>query len=135
MFGIYQIDNFDKILIGVCGLCNVDWKNRSAELSYYIGDAWNRGKGYGRESAYLLFEFGFRELGLHRIWGEIYSSATDIIEMDAKLGFRTDGVIRDTYWNDGQWWDSHFVSILDCEWATLRDNYLCGTIVLDNYKR
>ena len=124
MFGICPPENYDEDLIGVGGLVHIDWKNRHGEFSYYIGEATKRGKGYGREVAYLLFEYGFRELGLHRIWAEVYSNATEILEIDKKLGFKTEGIMRESYWNDGRWWDSHIISILDSEWDKMRIDYL-----------
>jgi len=124
MFGITKLEYADKNLIGVCGLVHIDWKNRNGEFSYYLGEASSRGKGYGREVAYLLFEYGFRELGLHRIWAEVYSNATEILAIDEKLGFKTEGIMRESYWNDGQWWDSHIISVLDSEWRKIRGDYI-----------
>jgi RimJ/RimL family protein N-acetyltransferase len=124
MFGIYKLQSPDKNLIGVCGLVHIDWKNRNGEFSYYLGEDTDRGQGFGREVAYLIFEYGFRELGLHRIWAEVYSNATDILAIDAKLGFVHEGIMRDTYWCDGKWWDSHLMSVLDSEWLELRATYL-----------
>jgi hypothetical protein len=72
----------------------------------------------------LLFEYGFRELGLHRIWAEVYANATEILAIDSKLGFKTEGVLREVYWNEGRWWDSHIISVLDSEWAELKVNYV-----------
>ena len=120
MFGICNEHNN---LIGVCGLVHIDWKNRNAEFSYYLGDAESRGKGYGRKAAYLLFEYGFNELGLHRIWAEVYANATEILIIDEKLGFKTEGIMREAYWNEGRWWDSHIVSVLSSEWDDMRGNY------------
>ena len=110
--------------VGVCGLAHIDWKNRSAEFSYYIGDRNARGKGYGRHVAYLLFEYGFGELSLHRIWGEIYGLADDILKIDTKLGFTHEATLRETYFCQGKYWDSWIVSVLDKEWQQMRDNYL-----------
>jgi len=110
--------------IGVCGLAHLDWRNRSAEFSYYIGDIGSRGKGYGRHVAYLLFGYGFEELGLHRIWGEIYGVAEDILKVDMKLGFRHEATLRDTYFCKGRYWDSWIVSVLENEWAEMKGSYL-----------
>ena len=110
--------------IGVCGLAHIDWRNRSVEFSYYIGDEKLGGKGYARHVAYLLFDYGFRELGLHCIWGEIYGLADDILKIDKKLGFTHEATLRDTYFCKGQYWDSWIVSMLDKEWEEMRGEYL-----------
>lgn len=110
--------------IGVCGLAHVDWQNRSAEFSYYIGDKQARGKGYARHVAYLLFEYGFREIGLHRIWGEIYGIADDILKIDTRLGFTHEATLRETYFCKGRYWDSYIVSMIDRDWEATRKGYL-----------
>jgi len=123
MFAI-EAEEYTWRFIGVCGLAHLDWANRSAEFSYYIGDKEGRGKGYGRHVAYLLFEYGFREIGLHRIWGEIYGLADDILKIDTRLGFTHEATLRETYFCRGQYWDSWIVSLLDREWEMKREDYL-----------
>jgi RimJ/RimL family protein N-acetyltransferase len=126
MFAIVRKDS-PEAFIGVCGLAHIDWQNRNAEFSYYIGDNGARGKGYARHVSYLLFDYGFRELGLHRIWGEIYGLADDILAIDKKLGFHHEATLRETYFCNGQFWDSWIVSMLGREWDEIRENYLRHT--------
>ncbi|MBN1692223.1 MAG: GNAT family N-acetyltransferase [Dehalococcoidales bacterium] len=110
--------------IGVTGLVHIDYQNRIAEYSHYIGNPETRGKGYSRHVAYLVFEYAFGKLGLHKVWGEIYTHAPDILNIDKKLGFKHDATIRDTNFSDGKYWGSHIISILDTEWEKLRENYI-----------
>lgn len=124
MFGVYKQNDVNRSLIGVCGLTHIDWKNRNAEFAYYLGGVSERGKGYGREVAYLLFHYGFDELGLHRIWAEVYENAQDILKVDRKLGFQTEGIKRESCFWDGQWWNSHILSVLSNEWLEMKDGYL-----------
>jgi hypothetical protein len=111
-------------LIGVCGLTHLDWKNRSAELSWYIGDGNYKAKGLGRHIIYLLCSYAFDEIGLWRFWGEVYEIDDKLVPMYKALGFKIDGVVRDTYWDNGQWYPSAFISILNTEWTKMRANYL-----------
>lgn len=129
MFAIMCKEVEPPSFIGVCGLAHIDWRNRGAEFSYYIGDKGSRGKGYGRHVAYLLFDYGFQELGLHRIWGEIYGVAPEILEIDQKLGFKLEGTLRETFFNKGKYWDSWIVAILDSDWAAMRTSYLGKTVL------
>lgn len=111
-------------LIGVCGLTHIDWKNRSAELSWYIGDGNFRAKGLGGHIIYLLCSYAFNEIGLARFWGEVYEIDNKIILMYRSLGFHIDGTIRNTYWWNGQWYPSVFISIMADEWARISKTYL-----------
>lgn len=112
MFGII---NTKKILIGVCGLTYIDWKNRNAEISVYLeGENWQK-RLETKESVILLMSYGFEELGLHKLFAEIYSFVSETIKLYESLNFHNDGVIRDCVWRNGKWWNSHIYSKLDSE--------------------
>ncbi len=72
MFSIRRIE--DNELLGVCGLCYINWVHRHADLSLYIGydETYIDSEGYAKESCELLFDFGFNQIGLNKIWTEIY---------------------------------------------------------------
>ena len=56
-------------LIGRCGIAVGDPDDEQAVLWYTLHpDSW--GHGYATEAARALVGFGFRELGLHRIWAD-----------------------------------------------------------------
>jgi len=98
--------------IGVCGLCYIDHHNRSAEVSWYIGDGHFAEKGYDKEIISLLLRYGFDEIGLHRIFAECYEFAEDRLEQLKKRGFEEEGVLRDVVFRHGKFWNSVMLSIL-----------------------
>ena len=112
MFTIKSAES--DIVLGCCGLCYVNWVNRNADLSIYIGweDAYIDDKGYAEESCKLLMGYGFNQLGLHKIWTEIYEFDSKKRKLYDTLGFKLDGVLRDNYFYDGKWWNSLMLSIL-----------------------
>jgi RimJ/RimL family protein N-acetyltransferase len=118
MFGI--VENKNNLLIGVNGLCYIDWINRNADLSLYIGfddiyiDTYI--DGYAWQSLDLLFEYGFNRLNLHKVWTEIYSFDEKKHDLYEKYGFHRDAVLRDNYFYDGKYQDSHIYSILADDW-------------------
>lgn len=115
MFSIKLVE--DDSLIGCCGLCYINWVNRNADLSLYIG--WNESyiddQGFADESCKLLFKYGFDELGLNKIWTEIYEFDKKKYELYNKLGFNKDGILRQQYYHEGKWWDSYIMSLLKSE--------------------
>ncbi len=113
MFGI---DTGEGRLVGVCGLTYIDWRNRHAELSYYIGPRQERRKGYGSDTLFTLTRYAFEELALHMVYGEIYAWNEASIRAFEKLGFRREGPIRDRVFRFGKWWDSYFLSKTEAEW-------------------
>lgn len=117
MFAIRLNDTNE--LIGCCGLCYINWVHRNADLSLYIG--WEKSyidnKGYAKEACELLFNYGFKELGLQKIWTEIYCFDTKKMELYSSLGFHKDGELRNQYFYGGKWWNSYMLSLLESEWV------------------
>ena len=115
MFSIIDLETGN--LIGCCGLCYINWVQRNAELSIYIGynDIYIDPDGYAYETCQLLFDYGFNELNLHKIWSEIYEFDVRKIQIYNKFGFNKDAVLREHYFHEGKWWDSTIWSLLQRE--------------------
>jgi RimJ/RimL family protein N-acetyltransferase len=108
-------------LLGACGLCHIDWVNRSADFSLYIGhDGLYIDDVWAPDAGRTLLGYGFDELGLHRIWCEIYSFDAPKQRLLPSLGFRLDGRHRETHWAEGAWHDSLFYGVLDREFRALQ---------------
>lgn len=116
MFSIRDLE-IDELL-GCCGLCYINWVHRHADLSLYIG--WNEeyidNKGIAEESCRILFDYGFSELSLNKIWTEIYEFDSKKYDLYCKLGFQKDGFLREQYYYDGRWWNSYILSLLQKDW-------------------
>lgn len=96
---------YDLTPIGVCGLTSIDHVNQKAEFSLYIVPE-QQNKGYGKEALSLLVEHGFRDFNLNRIWGETYDG-NPAIKMFEALGFKKEGTLRQSYFREGRFIDSH----------------------------
>lgn len=114
MFSIFERET-DRLL-GACGLCYIDWVNKNADFSIYIGaDDLYIDKKYAVDAGKTMLQYGFDELGLHRVWSEIYSIDPKKPDLFATLGFRLEGQHKETHWTHGQWVDSHFYGMLASE--------------------
>lgn len=122
MFAIRSVSADE--LLGCCGLCYINWVHRNSDLSLYIGkdNAYIDDFGYAEESCKLLFNYGFLELGLEKIWSELYEFDYKKISLYQKLGMQVDGTLRHQYYYDGKWWDSKLLSILEKDWKKRRNN-------------
>lgn len=110
---MFEIIKGDDTPVGVCGLTDIDLINRRAEFSLYIAPKFHR-LGYSKPALKTLLSFGFRALGLNRIWGECFegNGANNIFE---SMGFIREGVRRDFYYRDGEFIDCNLLSIdRDC---------------------
>ena len=117
MFGICRIS--DGELLGSCGLVYINWMAKYADLSLYIGwnDAYIDDQGYAEESCRLLLCYAFEELGLNKVWSEIYVFDEKKKKLYDNLGFKVDGVLRENCFHAGEFRDSYILSILAREWT------------------
>ena len=111
MFAITELEKSE--LLGACGLCYIDWINRNADFSIYIGaNNLYIDDVFAVDAARILIKYGFEELGLHRVWAEIYNFDENKKRFFDTLGFKLDGIHRETHWAEGIWHDSLFYSLL-----------------------
>ena len=108
-------DGHTEKLIGHCGLYYIDWTSRTGEFGIYIGDRDYRSGGYGSDALRTLIKYGFEDLNLNRIWCEVYDNNTSI-EVYKHLGFKMEGTLRQNYYNEGKFWDSHVLGMLKGEY-------------------
>lgn len=102
--------------VGVTGLTSIDWINKRAEFSLYIGPEY-QGRRFGQRALRTLLSHGFRNFGLHLIWGESFDG-NPALKMFKKIGFQNEGVRRDFYFREGRFIDAHLVSITEKEWQS-----------------
>ncbi len=94
---------------------DVDKKNRSAEYGIFIGEEAARGKGLGSETARVFTDYGFRELGLHRISLRLLADNTQAEKSYRNAGFEREGLFRDMVLLDGEYRDVLFMAKLNGE--------------------
>jgi RimJ/RimL family protein N-acetyltransferase len=68
----------------------------------------------------VIVEYGFREMGLHRIQLSVAPFNPAGIRAYQKAGFVQEGRYRESVLHDGRWYDEVLMSILDHEWAARR---------------
>lgn len=100
----------NDVLVGVCGLTDIDMVNRRAEFSHYTVPK-HQGKGIAKDALAKLFYHGFNDLGLNRIWGETFDGNPAYHLFHRYLGMELEGTRKDFYYNDGRYIDAHLFSI------------------------
>lgn len=99
IFGI-RMEDTDE-LIGSCQLNSIHRVHRTAELQVRIGLPERRRQGLGTEALKLLLGFAFDDLGLHRVQLHTFSTNAAAIGAYRKLGFVTEGILRQAAYVDG----------------------------------
>jgi len=102
--------------IGNCGLHQIDYPNRCAQFEIMIGEKEEWDKGYASEASRLIIDYGFNQLGLHRISLQVYACNSRAQSVYEKLGFIREGILRESYFRDGRYCDTVMMGILRSEW-------------------
>ncbi|WP_186647732.1 GNAT family N-acetyltransferase [Fluviispira vulneris] len=114
MFGVF--DSLTKELIGVCGLCNINFIYRNAELSMYIGiNNLYIDDVYAPDVATALIRYAYFDLNLERIWCEVYEIDIKKSKLIEKIGFKKEGILRNNVFKNGKYLNSIIYGVIRSE--------------------
>ncbi|OCA71446.1 GNAT family N-acetyltransferase [Chryseobacterium arthrosphaerae] len=104
----FGIRNKEEELIGAIGLHDRD--DDKAELGYWIGiPYWN--KGYVTEAARAIVDFGFKELGLNKIYATHFFHNPASGKIMEKIGMEREAVLKQHAKKDEEYFDLVMYSI------------------------
>jgi hypothetical protein len=114
MFVIVDLDK--REVIGVTGITYIDWRNKHADVHFYIGknSEWID-KEYSGTAIKLILNYGFKTLKLNKLWAEIYEIDTKKLNFFKNRGFKVDATLREHYFYNGKYYNSHLLSLLKNE--------------------
>ena len=106
----------DDKLIGSAGFYKwVQPERHRAEMGYDLNPAfW--GKGIMTEALSAIIQYGFGQMGLHRIEVLISHENKRSQMLIRRLGFKREGVLRDHYFVEGRFSDDVIFALLKKEW-------------------
>ncbi len=90
----FVIETPEAKAIGITGFLHINKVHETAECYCVIGDKTYWGRGIGTEVHTLLIDWGFKELGLYKIWADIRAQNAAIIKVVERLGFKVEGTLR-----------------------------------------
>ncbi len=101
----------------VAGTCDLrTWGDRSEALTGYAYQQRYWGQGYATEALRALLDFGFGELGFHRIAANVWAPNLASARVLEKAGMTREGCRREAALKDGQWYDLLQYAMLQREW-------------------
>lgn len=101
-----------ETLIGAGYLLGIDWVNRSAEFSIWIGDKSYQGKGAGYFAVNQILNHAFKDLNLNRVHLTVLATNHRAINLYKKARFTEEGCMRQAVYKDGRYNDMLQMSIL-----------------------
>lgn len=102
-------------LIGRAGAQRSLTEPREA-LIWFVSDPTTWNQGYLTEGARALLGFCFRQLKLHRVWGECNPKNAGAVKVMETLGLRREGHLIENAWLDG-WQDTAIYALLEREFS------------------
>lgn len=103
--------------IGNIAFDNINYINRTAELTIVIGDKSCWKNGYGKEAARLLCDHGFMSLNLNRIACGTFENNKGMRKLAEYLGMREEGRRRHAVYKHGR-----YVDVI--EYGVLQNEYI-----------
>jgi RimJ/RimL family protein N-acetyltransferase len=110
----------DDRLIGFARIYRIGWAMQYGSAQLGIGDAGERGKGYGSEALELLLRYAFGEINLFRVEASIPEYNPVALHLFRKAGFSEEARLRQALYRNGRRWDTFYLGLLAEEW---RDNH------------
>ena len=95
------MDNATGLGVGSVYLRDINTVHKKAEYGIFIGEDNAVGRGYGTEACKMICEYGFRKLGLHKIFLRVLESNTRAIRSYEKSGFRREALLIDDVFIEG----------------------------------
>lgn len=106
--------------IGHIAILNIDKNNRVARIgAVLIGDEEFRGKGFGQKAIKEVLKVVFKDLKLHKASLGVFDFNKSALKCYENIGFKKDGLIRDSLKNGNEYWNLWEMSILEEEWKQI----------------
>ena len=106
---------YEGKLAGSVGFNTIDLKNEWAEIGYWLATS-HQGRGIMTDCVRAMINYGFNELHLHRIRIKCDSSNIKSKAIPERLGFKLEGIIRESRKHNGEFSDGLIYGLLDKEW-------------------
>ena len=108
----FCIETLDEDLVGHVALWGAEVRNRCATFAIVIGPE-HQSKGLGTEATRLMRNYGFNELGLHRIELQVNADNTRGIAAYERAGFAQEGLLKSKLFYAGGFHDQVIMAALN----------------------
>ncbi|RHW30920.1 N-acetyltransferase [Lysinibacillus yapensis] len=121
VYKVIEQDSGD--VIGHISLGRIDRKNKSARIGkVLVGEPYVRGKGIGKKMIREVLKIAFNDLQLHRVNLGVFDFNEPAITCYEKIGFKKEGLLRDSSKHGDEYWSQWEMSILENEWLKIKND-------------
>lgn len=113
---VFAVEAEDGTYLGNIGLHQIYLPSRNARFAIILGrkDYW--GQGYAQSAIPQLLKVAFDDVGLHKVWGIHFQENKKAAHLYEKLGFRTEGLLREEYFQRGEYHTMVRIAMLEGEY-------------------
>ena len=104
-------------IIGMMSFVKIDHANKNAEVGYWLGKKYWR-RGIAKEALKLILEFGFKKLGLIRVYAKVLHPNTASAKLLESVGFKYEGTLRKSVFRWNKWYDVVVYGLLKEEYIS-----------------
>ena len=102
----------NDLYIGNVYITDINYINRTCRSHVLIGNKDYWGNGYAGEALRQLLEFVFKERGMNRVEALVLEDNIQSIKMLKRIGYRQDGILRQSVYKNGGFKNQIVLSIL-----------------------
>jgi RimJ/RimL family protein N-acetyltransferase len=105
--------------VGMAGLETINFLHGNAIMPVFIAEPWRR-SGVGIRMAGMVIDLAFKQLRLHRVATLYRADNAASNTLLSRLGFKQEGISRQSWFSQGQYFDLLNVGVLVDEWEQVR---------------
>lgn len=110
----FVIETAEVERAGIVELVEIDYIHRGAEFQIIIAPGF-QGRGYARQATTAALDYAFAVLNLHKVYLVVDVENARAIHVYEKVGFRTEGELREEYFAGGRYRNALRMGILQHE--------------------
>jgi RimJ/RimL family protein N-acetyltransferase len=114
------VDKENDRIIGETGFLRIFMPWRTTDLTLEIWDKGSWGKGYGKEVASLMLEYGFDYLNFHRMSIGVVEKNERAMKFWESVGFKEEGRQVDGFFSEGEYSDFVMMYLLEDDYRAKR---------------
>ncbi|MFH1637085.1 MAG: GNAT family protein [Candidatus Woesearchaeota archaeon] len=108
--------------LGNVGINQIHWPSKNGRLAIIIGHKDQHGKGYGQSAIMEALRVAFEDYKLHKIWLIVFEENRKARHVYEKCGFKVEGILREEYWQKGEYHNMVRMSILEDEFYKIKED-------------
>jgi RimJ/RimL family protein N-acetyltransferase len=118
----FLVEDMQGSPLGMTGLWEIDWHNRTALTGLKLHPDSGQGKGYGSDVVFTIMTYAFYDVGVNKLWATIldFNGASLRVFVD-KCHWTVEGALRQEVFRNGHFHDQHRIGVLRAEFDAMAE--------------